>query len=270
MVRAVVAGAAGRMGTTIIRNILKTEGMELVGAFEHPESPAVGKDLAEILGLSKKTGVVVEDGLEKVIEKGDVIIDFTFHTASLEHARINARYGKAMVIGTTGFTKEELSEVHELARENFPLVQAYNMSLGINLLYKLVEVATRILGEDFDIEIVEAHHRLKKDAPSGTALALANVVAKTLGWDDSAFRFCREGIIGERPKKEIGIQTLRAGEIVGEHTVLFAGPGERLELTHRAASRDTFARGAVRAALWVVDKAPGVYDMHDVLGLKEA
>ncbi len=269
MVRAIVAGAAGRMGTTIIRNIFRTEGIELAAAFEHPENPAVGKDVSEILGLPEKTGIIIQDSLEKVIDSGEVIIDFTFHTASLEHARLNARYGRAMVIGTTGFSKEELAEIHELARKHFPLVQAYNMSLGINLLYKLVEVATRILGEDFDIEIVEAHHRMKKDAPSGTALALANVIARTLGWDDSTFRFCREGIIGERPKKEIGIQTLRAGEIVGEHTVLFAGPGERLELIHRAASRDTFARGAVRAALWVVGKEPGVYDMHDVLGLKE-
>ena len=268
MVRAIVAGAAGRMGSTIIRNILRTEGIELAAAFERPESPAVGKDVAEVLGLSERTGVVVEDSLEKVIERGEVIIDFTFHEASLAHARLNARYGKAMVIGTTGFSKEELSEIHDLARKHFPLVQAYNMSLGINLLYKLVELATRVLGEDFDIEIVEAHHRMKKDAPSGTALALAQVAARARGWDDSAFRFCREGLIGERPRREIGIQTLRAGEIVGEHTVLFAGPGERLELIHRAASRDTFARGAVRAALWVVGRPPGVYDMQDVLGLK--
>ncbi|RUM87427.1 MAG: 4-hydroxy-tetrahydrodipicolinate reductase [Thermodesulfatator sp.] len=268
MVRAIVAGAAGRMGSTITRHILGTEGIELAAAFERPGHPAVGKDVAEILGLAEKTGVVVEDALEKVIEKGEVIIDFTFHEASLAHARINARYGKAMVIGTTGFTKEELAEVHELARKHFPLVQAYNMSLGINLLYRLVELATRVLGEDFDVEIVEAHHRMKKDAPSGTALALAQVVARARGWDESTFRFCREGMIGERPRKEIGIQTLRAGEIVGEHTVLFAGPGERLELTHRAASRDTFARGAVRAALWVAHQAPGVYNMQDVLGLK--
>ncbi|QJA05649.1 4-hydroxy-tetrahydrodipicolinate reductase [Thermosulfurimonas marina] len=268
MVRAIVAGAAGRMGSTIIRNILQTEGIELAAAFERPGSPAVGQDVAEVLGLSERTGVVVEDSLEKVIERGEVIIDFTFHEASLAHARLNARYGKAMVIGTTGFTKEELAEIHDLARKHFPLVQAYNMSLGINLLYRLVELATRVLGEDFDIEIVEAHHRLKKDAPSGTALALAQVAARARGWDDSSFRFCREGLVGERPRREIGIQTLRAGEIVGEHTVLFAGPGERLELTHRAASRDTFARGAVRAALWVVGRAPGVYDMQDVLGLK--
>ncbi len=268
MVRAIVAGAAGRMGSRIIHNIMATEGIELVAAFERPDSPAVGKDVGEVVGLPQ-TGILIEDSLEKVIEKGDVIIDFTFHEASLAHARINARYGKAMVIGTTGFKKEELEEIHRLAREHFPLVQAYNMSLGINLLYKLVEMATKVLGDDFDIEIVEAHHRMKKDAPSGTAIALANVIAKTLGWDDSTFRFCREGIIGERPKKEIGIQTIRAGEIVGEHTVLFAGTGERLELTHRAASRDTFARGAVKAAIWVVGKAPGVYDMHDVLGLKD-
>ncbi len=268
MVKAIVAGAAGRMGTRIIHNIFQTEGIELAAAFEAPGNPAVGKDVGEVVGLPS-TGVIVEDSLEKVIERGDVIIDFTFHEASLAHARINAKYGKAMVIGTTGFQKEELEEIHRLAREKFPLVQAYNMSLGINLLYKLVEMATRVLGTDFDIEIIEAHHRLKKDAPSGTAIALGNVIARTLGWDDSAFRFCREGLIGERPQKEIGIQTIRAGEIVGEHTVLFAGTGERLELTHRAASRDTFARGAIKAALWVVGKPPGTYDMHDVLGLKD-
>ncbi|OAG28109.1 4-hydroxy-tetrahydrodipicolinate reductase [Thermodesulfatator autotrophicus] len=267
MVKAIVAGAAGRMGTRIIHNILDTPGIELVAAFERPDSPAVGKDVGEVIGLPN-LGIPIEDSLEKVIDKGDVIIDFTFHEASLANARINAKYGKAMVIGTTGFSKEELEEIHELARQHFPLVQAYNMSLGINLLYKLVELATQVLGEDFDIEIVEAHHRMKKDAPSGTAIALANVIARTLGWDESTFRFCREGIIGERPKKEIGIQTIRAGEIVGEHTVYFAGTGERIELTHRAASRDTFARGAVKAALWVVGKSPGVYDMHDVLGLK--
>ncbi|WP_022852927.1 4-hydroxy-tetrahydrodipicolinate reductase [Thermodesulfatator atlanticus] len=267
MVKAIVAGAAGRMGTRIIHNILEADDITLVGAFERPDSPAVGKDVGEIIG-KPPLGVIIEDSLEKVIEKGDVIIDFTFHEASLANARTNASYGKAMIIGTTGFSKEELEEIHELARKHFPLVQAYNMSLGINLLYKLVEMATKVLGEDFDIEIVEAHHRMKKDAPSGTAIALANVIAKTLGWDESTFRFCREGIIGERPKKEIGIQTIRAGEIVGEHTIYFAGTGERIELTHRASSRDTFARGAVKAAIWVVGKAPGVYDMHDVLGLK--
>ncbi|MBA2848161.1 4-hydroxy-tetrahydrodipicolinate reductase [Thermosulfuriphilus ammonigenes] len=267
MVKAIVAGAAGRMGGRIIHNIVQTEGIELVGAFEHPQSPAVGKDVGEVVGLPKM-GIVVEDSLEKVIEAGEVIIDFTFHEASLNHARINSKYGKAMVIGTTGFSKEELEEIHRLAQESFPLVQAYNMSTGINLLYKLVELTAQVLSEGFDIEIVEAHHRLKKDAPSGTAIALANVIAKVKGWDDSRFRFCRQGLIGERPEEEIGIQTIRGGDIVGEHTVFFAGIGERIELTHRASSRDTFARGAVRAAKWVVGQPKGVYDMHDVLGLK--
>ncbi|PMP97488.1 MAG: 4-hydroxy-tetrahydrodipicolinate reductase, partial [Thermodesulfobacterium geofontis] len=169
---------------------------------------------------------------------------------------------------TTGFSKEELAEVHELAKKYFPLVQDYNMSMGVNLLVKLVEITAKVLSEGYDIEIIEAHHRMKKDAPSGTALKLANAIAQVLGRSDKDFRFCREGIIGERPINEIGIQTIRGGDIVGEHTVLFAGIGERLELTHKASSRETFARGAIKAALWVVGKAPGVYNMHDVLGLK--
>lgn len=266
-IKAIVAGAAGRMGKTIINLIFQCKDLDLVGAFEHPEHPSVGKDVGEVVGLPK-TGIIVENSLEKVIEKGDVIIDFTFHKASLEHTRINAKYKKAMVIGTTGFKKEELEEIHELAKKNFPLVQAYNMSMGINLLYKLVEITAKTLGEGYDIEIVEAHHRMKKDAPSGTALKLAEVIAKTLGRSEKDFRFCREGLIGERTFNEIGIQTIRGGDIVGEHTVLFAGIGERIELIHRASSRETFARGAIRAALWVVGKKPGVYDMQDVLELK--
>ena len=267
-IKAIVAGAAGRMGKTIINLIFQNPQIDLVAAFEHPENPVVGRDVGEVVGLPE-TGIIIENSLEKVIEKGDVIIDFTFHKASLEHARINAKYGKAMVIGTTGFSKEELAEVHELAKKHFPLVQDYNMSMGINLLVKLVEITSKVLSEGYDIEIIEAHHRMKKDAPSGTALKLANAIAQVLGRSDENFRFCREGLIGERPAKEIGIQTIRGGDIVGEHTVLFAGIGERIELTHRASSRETFARGAIKAALWVVGKAPGVYNMQDVLGLKE-
>jgi len=266
-IKAIVAGVAGRMGKTITNLIFQNPEIDLVAAFEHPEHPAVEKDVGEIVGLPK-TGIIIEDSLEKVIEKGDVIIDFTFHKASLEHARINAKYGKAMVIGTTGFAKEELSEIHELAKKHFPLVQDYNMSMGVNLLVKLVEITAKVLSEGYDIEIIEAHHRMKKDAPSGTALKLANAIAKVLGRTEEDFRFCREGLIGERPSKEIGIQTIRGGDIVGEHTVLFAGIGERIELTHKASSRETFARGAIKAALWVVGKEPGVYNMQDVLGLK--
>lgn len=267
-VKAVVAGIAGKMGRMIGQLIFQHPEIDLVGAFEAPESPHVGKDVGEVLGLPR-TGICIEDSLEKVITKGDVIIDFTFHKASLQHARINAKYGKAMVLGTTGFAKEELQEIHDLAAKHFPLVQDYNMSMGVNLLTKLVELTAKILSEGYDIEIIEAHHRMKKDAPSGTALKLAHAIARVLNRGEEHFRFCREGIIGERPPLEIGIQTIRGGDIVGEHTVLFAGIGERLELTHKASSRETFARGALRAALWVVDKKPGVYCMLDVLGLKD-
>ncbi|MGC9141291.1 MAG: 4-hydroxy-tetrahydrodipicolinate reductase [Caldimicrobium sp.] len=267
-VKAIIAGAAGRMGRTIAQLIFQHPEIDVVAAFEAPDNPYVGRDLGEIIGLPK-TGIIIEDSLEKIIEKGEVIIDFTFHKASLNHARINAKYGKAMVLGTTGFSKEELSEIHNLAKNHFPLVQDYNMSMGVNLLTKLVEITARVLSEGYDIEIIEAHHRMKKDAPSGTALKLAQAIARVLGRVEENFRFCREGIIGERPSQEIGIQTIRGGDIVGEHTVMFAGIGERIELTHRASSRETFARGAIRAALWVVGKAPGVYTMLDVLGLKE-
>ncbi|OCC16231.1 Dihydrodipicolinate reductase [Dissulfuribacter thermophilus] len=268
MIKAIVAGAAGRMGGRIINIINDTEGIELGAAFEHPESQDVGKDAGVVAGIGE-IGVRIEDSLEKVIEKGDVIIDFTFHEASLNHVKIAAHNKKPMVLGTTGFSKEELDEIHGLAKENFPLVQAYNMSTGINLLYKLVELTAKVLGEGYDIEIIEAHHRMKKDAPSGTAIKLLDVASKAMGWDtEECARFCREGIIGERPSKQIGVQTIRGGDIVGEHTVLFAGIGERIELTHRASSRDTFAKGAVRAAMWIVGKEPGIYDMHDVLGLK--
>jgi len=268
MVKAIVAGACGRMGTRIINIIKGTEGIKLAGAFERPDFPHIGKDAGTLAGIGE-AGVILEDGLEKVIEKGDVVIDFTFHKASLNHARLCAKNKRPMVIGTTGFEEEELQEVHDLAKGNFPLVQAYNMSTGINLLYKLVELTAKVLKEGYDIEIIEAHHRMKKDAPSGTALKLADVIAKAMGWNlEECARYARKGIIGERPQNEIGVQTIRGGDIVGEHTVLFAGIGERIELIHRASSRDTFAKGAVRAAKWVVDKDPGVYDMHDVLGLK--
>lgn len=266
--KVILAGAGGRMGRMIAQLILQNPELELSCAFEAPDSPFVGKDIGELVGGPSR-GVVIEDSLEKVIEKGEVIIDFTFHKASLQHARINSKYKKPMVLGTTGFSKEELSEIHTLARDNFPLVQDYNMSMGVNLLTKLVELTAKVLSDGYDVEIIEAHHRMKKDAPSGTALKLAQAIAKVLNRSEDNFRYCREGIIGERPPLEIGIQTIRGGDIVGEHTVLFAGIGERLELTHRASSRETFARGAIKAALWVADKKPGVYSMLDVLGLRD-
>ncbi len=266
MVKAIVAGAGGRMGGRIIAMISQTDGIEVSAAFERPDSPSVGKDAGVVAGVGE-LGVKIEDSLDAVIDKGDVIIDFTFHEASVQHAKKASEKARAMVIGTTGFTQEEYALLDEYSK-GFPLVLAPNMSVGVNLLYKLLETAATVLGDDYDVEIVEAHHRMKKDAPSGTALQLGRVVAKALGRDfDEVAVFERHGMIGERSPKEIGIQTIRAGDIVGEHTVLFGGIGERIEITHKASSRDTFAKGAVRAAKWVVGKPAGRYSMQDVLGL---
>ncbi|NDY42757.1 4-hydroxy-tetrahydrodipicolinate reductase [Dissulfurirhabdus thermomarina] len=268
MVKAIIAGVAGRMGGRILHAIHADDGISLAAAFERPGSPAVGADAGTVCGLAP-LGVTVRDRLEDVIGLGDVIIDFTFHEATIAHARLAAEHARAMVIGTTGLTRDEMAELKDLAAR-FPCVQAPNMSVGVNLLYKLVETAARVLGDDYDVEIVEAHHRMKKDAPSGTALQLARVAAAALDRDlEETGVYARHGMIGERTRKEIGIQTVRAGDIVGEHTVLFGGIGERIELVHRASSRDTFARGAVRAAKWVVSRPPGLYDMQDVLGLKD-
>ncbi len=266
MVKAIVAGAGGRMGGRIIAMIKEADGIELSAAFERPDSPAVGKDAGEVAGIGH-IGVEINGSLDQVIDKGDVIIDFTFHQAAVKHAERAASAGRSMVIGTTGFSQEEKARIEELSH-SFPCVLAPNMSVGVNLLYKLLEITATVLGDDYDVEIVEAHHRMKKDAPSGTALQLGRVVAQALGRDfDKVAVYERHGIIGERSGKEIGIQTLRGGDIVGEHTVMFAGIGERVEITHKASSRDTFARGAVRAAKWVAGKGPGLYSMQDVLGI---
>lgn len=267
MVNIIVAGAAGRMGGRIIHMIDQTEGVRLSAAFERHGSPAIGQDAGVVAGL-RPLSITVADSLESTIDKGDVLIDFTFHEATMAHARLAAQHKKPMVIGTTGLTKENLEELKSLTT-GFPCVQAPNMSVGVNLLYKLVTTAASVLGDDYDIEIIEAHHRMKKDAPSGTALQLARVIAEAVGRDlDEVGVYARHGMIGERTRKEIGIQTIRAGDIVGEHTVLFGTTGERIEITHKASSRDTFAKGAVRAAKWVVSQPPGLYNMQDVLGLK--
>jgi 4-hydroxy-tetrahydrodipicolinate reductase len=202
------------------------------------------------------------------VKAGDVLIDFTLPEASLDHIRECAEHGKPAVVGSTGFSKEQLAEIGKYAQK-IPCVVSPNMSIGVNLCFKILEEIAKTIGEDYDMEIVEAHHRMKKDAPSGTAMKMAQVIAHAVNRNlDQVGVYARKGMIGERSKKEIGIQTLRAGDIVGEHTVMFAGKGERIELTHRAHSRDTFAAGAVRAAKWVVGKKPGLYDMQDVLGLK--
>ncbi len=269
MTRVIVAGAAGRMGQRIAYMVTQNPDLELAAAFEQPANPAVGKDVGENGGFGS-TGVIIEPGLKAVIDKGDVIIDFTFHTATLEFARLAAEKGRAMVIGTTGLTSDELTTLKELADSAFPCVQAPNMAVGVNVLFKLVEKTAAILGDAYDVEIVEAHHRMKKDAPSGTALKLGEMAASGLGRDLAECGvYERHGMIGERSDTEIGIQTIRAGDIVGEHTVYFAGAGERLELTHRAHSRDNFARGAALAAAWVAGRDNGMYTMFDVLGLAD-
>ena len=267
MVKIAVAGAAGRMGSRITALSKEYEGLQLAGAFERKGHKDIGKDIGTVIGIGD-TGVKLIDNAESIINNVDLIISFSTVEASLEHLRLASSKGKAIVIGTTGFTKDALKEVSELTRK-IPCVMASNMSMGVNLLLKVLQDIARVLGEGYDIEIIEAHHRMKKDAPSGTALKMAQVIADALNRNlDEVAVYARKGIIGERTGKEIGIQTIRAGDIVGEHTVIFGGLGERIEVTHKASSRDTFARGALRSALWCFGKPAGLYDMQDVLGLK--
>lgn len=266
MMKVIVAGAAGRMGRRVGYMVDQHPNLSYSGAFEAAGSDFIGRDAGELAGI-EANGVLIGEGLESVIDAGDVIIDFTFHRATMEFARLAARQRKAMVIGTTGLNSDELAELAELA-QNFPCVQAPNMSVCVNVLFKLVQKTAAILGPDFDIEIVEAHHNKKKDAPSGTALKLGELAAEGVGSKlDEVGVFKRSGIIGERKPGEIGIQTIRAADIVGEHTVYFAGPGERIELSHRAQTRDHFARGATVAAAWLEGKDNGIYSMFDVLDL---
>lgn len=268
MTKVIVAGAAGRMGQRIGYMVTCNSDLELVGGFEQPHNPAVGRDIGEV-GAYGTQRVAIAAGLEEIIDQGDVIIDFTFHTSTMEFAGIAAAHKKAMVIGTTGLSAENLAELKELSKD-IVIVQAPNMAVGVNVLFKLTQKVAEILGNDYDIEIVEAHHRMKKDAPSGTALKLGEMAALGVGRDlQKVGVYERNGIIGERTDEEIGIQTIRGGDIVGEHTVYFAGPGERIELIHRAHSRDNFARGAAVAAAWVAGKANGMYTMFDVLGLAD-
>ncbi len=268
MIKVIVAGAAGRMGSRIITLIQASDGIEVAGAVEQPSHITIGRDAGENLPTGR-IGVNIEPDLQNCIEKGDVVIDFTSHDASIRHFEIAAQKGCAIVIGSTGFTTEEIERAEILAK-HAPCVLSPNMSVGVNVMFKVLKVAAGILGDDYDVEIVEAHHNLKKDAPSGTAVKMAEVVAVTLGRDlKEVGVFSRKGLIGERKKTEIGIQTLRAGDIVGDHTVMFCGGGERLEFIHRAHSRDNFALGAIRAAKWIVGKENRLYDMQDVLGLRE-
>lgn len=265
MIKAIVIGAAGRMGNKIIDVIDETEGIKLTGAVERDDHPAVGNLCERGLAGSR---LKIADNLSKVISGGDVIIDFSTPASSLENLRMAKSEKKAIVIGTTGLSSTQIEEIKKLS-EKIQTVISPNMSVGINVVFKVVADIAKILKDEYDVEIIEAHHRHKKDAPSGTAMKIAQIISQTLGRDlEKIATYHRRGIIGERGKKEIGIQTIRAGDITGEHTVIFGGIGESLEIVHRAHNRDNFARGAVKAAKWLVEQKSGLYDMQDVLGLK--
>jgi 4-hydroxy-tetrahydrodipicolinate reductase len=267
MLKIAVAGAAGRMGGRISALSGEYKGLELAGGFERQGHEALGRDVGELAGAGS-LGVKLTEGVLSVIEAADVIIDFTAPEATIANMEAAADKGRAMVIGTTGIDKAGQDRIRDLSAK-VPCVYAGNMSLGINLLTKIVGDMARALGADYDVEVVEAHHKMKKDAPSGTAFMLAGAAADALGLDlDKDGVFERHGIIGERRKGEIGVQTIRGGDVVGEHTVMFLGMGERIEVSHRVSNRDTFARGALKAALWIKGKGPGLYNMQDVLGLR--
>ncbi len=266
----IVAGAAGRMGKRLVDLVTAQPGARVAGALEHPENPALGRDAGEVAGIGT-LGVPLVGSLEELAGcQADVMIDFTAPSATLTNLEWAVANNVAMVIGTTGLSADDRRQLVAAAAK-IPLVFAPNMSVGVNVLFKVVAEVAAILGDDFDVEILEAHHNQKKDAPSGTAVRLGEIVAQVLGRDyEKDAVFARRGFVGARTKKEIGMQTLRAGDIVGEHLVMFGGMGERLEIIHRAHSRDNFAAGAVRAALWLEGRGPGLYDMQDVLGLGTA
>lgn len=265
MTRIAIAGASGRMGRHLVQAVSEGNGDSvLTVATVRADNPCLGMD-AGLLAMGVVLGVKTTANLEDACREFDVLIDFTAPEATLGHLALCRRHGKAMVIGTTGFSAEQQETIQ--AVDDIAVVYAPNMSVGVNLCLQLLEQAAAVLGEDVDVEIIEAHHRMKKDAPSGTALKMGEVIAQTLRRDlDEVAVYGRQGMTGERDRKTIGFATVRAGDIVGEHTVVFAGAGERIEITHRASSRMTFASGAVRAATWVAGRQPGVYSMQHVLG----
>jgi len=265
--RVAVVGAAGRMGKNLIEAVGMTKGLELTAATEHPDSSLIGADAGEVAGVGK-LGVTIAADLAAVVNDFDVVIDFTGLAPTLNHLSICREHGKKIVIGTTGFDDAQKAQIVD-ASKDIGVVFAPNMSVGVNLCFKLLDMAARVMGDDCDIEIIEAHHRHKLDAPSGTAVRMGEVVADALGRDLAKVAvYGREGQTGERERETIGFETIRAGDVVGEHTVWFATEGERVEITHKASSRMTFAKGAARAAAWLESKDAGLFDMQDVLGLR--
>jgi 4-hydroxy-tetrahydrodipicolinate reductase len=266
MADVVVAGAAGRMGNRLVALLQEDKELRLVGALEAPGHPALGRDAGEAAGVGRLTVPITADA-EAALGKDRILIEFSVPEASLAHARLVARQGGRAVIGTTGFTPAQREELAAIGR-SIAILVAPNMSVGVNVAFRILADMARMLGDDYDVEIVETHHRFKKDAPSGTALRMAEVVAEALGRDLATTAvYGRQGLPGERTQPEIGVMSLRSGDVVGEHTVSFGALGERLELTHRAHSRDTFARGALRAVRFIAGARPGLYSLQDVLGL---
>jgi len=261
-----IVGAAGRMGRMLIAAVLAAEDAELAGGAEAAGHADMGRDLGELIG-GENAGVAMTSDPRALFEIADVVIDFTVPTATAAHAGLAAEHGAALIIGTTGLDAAQQGAIDDAAAKT-PIVQAANYSVGVNVLLGLVEKAAQILPDAYDIEVLEMHHHHKVDAPSGTALALGEAAAagRDVRLDDVACKV-RDGIVGARPRGEIGFATLRGGDVVGDHTVMFAGPGERVEITHKASSREVFAGGAVRAALWACTQKPGLYNMKDVLGL---
>jgi len=267
-VRLAVSGATGRMGHTILELASQDHQLEIVGALENASHPSMGKPLNEVLTSLSKVKAPLASVLPRLSPKPDVLIDFTQPQATMGYLHEASSEGIGMVIGTTGCNEQEKEQVREAAKK-IPIVMASNMSVGMNLLFALVEEAAAKLGPKYDVEIMEAHHHFKKDAPSGSALSLGEAVARA--WKvnlKDVSTHGRQGQVGERKNGTIGFHAIRGGDIVGDHTVLYAGPGERLELTHRAHSREAFAQGALKAALFVAGKKSGLYDMLDVLGLR--
>ena len=264
MLRIAVTGAGGRMGRTLIEACHQSQQCQLTAAFERLDSTLSGVDSGELSGIGSNNIKIITD-IDSAIDQFDVMIDFTSVDSTLDHIETCKQYGKKLIIGTTGFTSEQ-KIIIEQASQDIAIVFAPNMSVGVNLCLKLLQMAAKVMGDDADIEIIEAHHRHKVDAPSGTALRMGEVVAETLGRNlDECAVYGREGHTGARDSKTIGFETIRAGDIVGDHTVMFATEGERVEITHKASSRMTFAKGAIRAAIWLQNKDKGLFDMQDVL-----
>ena len=267
MINIVVVGAAGRMGRLIIKNILTSPDLKLVGAVEAKQNPFLGTDAAMLAGILP-SGIRLTDNLQQALNEADVVIDFSISDV-VGNARESIRHGAGIVIGTTGLSEGQKQELKNLVNSGGRIVYTPNMSIGVNMLFHIAEEAVKILGESYDIELIELHHNQKKDAPSGTAVKLIDILAKARNIDiNKDICYGRKGITGERPAKQIGVHAVRCGDIVGEHTVIFSTNGERIELTHKATTRETFAVGALKAARYVRDAKPGYYDMQDVLGFK--